>query len=201
MTKFTQLEQIDEGDVIVACSFGRNSLRDKELYVISRIYNQTQNQDFVATAALLKLGFDPGLPNREIAELCQRLSSQTARPMILQWEVAAALDLYWYQQNQKRIIAVWPPENGSHLSTRGFALTAQDIMNIAGLRKPILVTHNYHQLRASLIFKKLGLNPIIIDTKINSFDANSVQPFTRSLKNWMAREIPSRIYHWFAEWI
>jgi hypothetical protein len=146
-------------------------------------------------------GFEPGLPNREIAKLCQKMMDETKKPLIVQWEVACGFDQKWYENNFDNVYAVWPDLNPGYFKTYDFAKQAEKIIKSIGGKTLAIVGHKHHLARASLIFKKLGFEPAAILTAFEQFDDNSVQRFTRNKFNWIVREIPVRIHHWFAEYV
>jgi hypothetical protein len=142
--------------------------------------------------------FDPGASNREIARVCAYISDNLKIPMVVQWEIACALDPAWLQAHPDMVHCIWPDGTG-YFSTDDLIKGIMRIASDHDWHNPILVAQDHHLTRAYLIFKKNGFSPIITTYKVRAFDKNSIQPWTRGLVAWLIREIPVRLHHWINE--
>lgn len=186
-----------EADVIVAAAFGRNTIPDKSLAAVNFI-RKNHDSDFHAIKRLATDGFDPGKSNVDIADICFYLSEKLKLPVIVQWEIAAAFDLKWFELNQDNIHCVWPYPK-TYFSTVDFVKEALLTMKEFSWRNPILIAHDYHISRVFMLFRKQQVSPIVTTFRINSFDKYSVQLWTRNFFLWQLREIIVRIHHFFKE--
>lgn len=176
--------------IIVPCAFGRNTWEDKEVArVVSAIrykslYNVERFQE------LKKLGFEPGLVNRALAEICFALAQAAPSRIWGQWEVMYAfyeLDPVWYesQRTHFRFQATWP--DGSYLSTR-------EVLRSVLWRptdRMAIVAQAVHAVRCFRIARHLyGPNRVMMapGTMPHLYDPDSVQPWTRSEAAFLGRE-------------
>lgn len=185
-----------KADVIIVPSFGRNHFKDSELYQVRKLLDDSHGFDFLASLKLKNHGFDPGRPNLELAKQAQEISDTYNLPLILQWEIAASLDQHWFAKNLEKVFCLWPPQHQVRFfTTYEFSRQIIHFLKKQNWQKPILVVHKHHIVRAYLLFKKLGLEPIIVAQTVESFDSKSVQHFTRNKVTWHIRELLTRVHH------
>lgn len=189
-------------DVIIAQAFGRNSISEAEFgKVVTLFHEQAQGDDIKAFELLRQQGFDAGIANRDLADLCKQLADFYQLPIIGQWEVMAQLyfaDQDWYVQNQslpgRRLVAIWP-ESPDYFATWHVKSATKAEMERRGWQVPIEVAQKHMIARAYLVLRKLGLDPVIVDQEVGIFDLYSVQPWTRSWLKWYPREFLGRVHH------
>lgn len=143
----------------------------------------------------------PGLSNEVMArKLVWEIFKMYHYPMILQWEVAAALpekpiDLWEIKKHRKK---------GKYLDSYEVALQTVEIMKKHGWRKIILIAQPWHMWRKIKIFEKMGIEIIIPpELWIIPFDKKSDirQWWTKSWFLWIIREIPARLISLKRKWI
>jgi hypothetical protein len=192
----------NDADSILVQAFGRNSVADTDLH---RIRKNRDNCGF-DYEMILKLrggGCDPGLPNRQLAKICMHLVEKHRLTAIVQWEVAVAFDPAWYGKWRENIFCLWPPKKpGEYFTTKEVKEDSVRMMKKLGKKNPIELAHRRQIVRAALILKKIlrreGFSntvPIIVTGQPDSFDANSVQIWTRNPARWLLRESLARIHH------
>lgn len=145
-------------DCTIAMAFGRNTYPDDEL---AKVYSQYRHlhrlydgNDYLMCQQLRADGFDPGQVNRDLARRCQELSYDW-RVIIVQWEVAVALDPAWYEKHQGQIVAIWPSQEcavAGRFGTRDVMVAAIDYMHHHDLKRPRILAHRRHLLRACMVF-------------------------------------------------
>jgi hypothetical protein len=84
-----------------------------------------------------------------------------------------------------------PHREGVYVDTAGAALQAWAILELRGLRRPVLLAHDLHLQRAAWTFEPFGLQEVIVpDLPGIPFDARSPQHWgTRSRVGWLAWEL------------
>lgn len=138
--------------------------------------------------------YKPGKSNEAIAHIVATLHGQgIRRPIFAQWEIAEALRKYNIIVPEKNIAK----PKGGYLGTVGDIEQWLD-NGLETYNSVILVTHPYYAYRPKEIIqsvaKKRGrkIKVLIADTLAVPFDKNSVQAWTRNLKNWVRYEVCNR---------
>lgn len=183
-----------EADCLIALALGRNGYPEDELGQVTRVRPEL-GSDRAAISRLRALHFDPGEPNRQIAEDVERLvGGQHWIGTILQWEVAVACDEFGKLWDND-VVILWPPEHG-YFSTERVLRQACQAMTARGWQRPLLVAHRWHIARAFLVLRKLlGRSPIVVPPLAEAFDAKSVQDWTRDPGHWLVHEATARLHH------
>jgi hypothetical protein len=202
----------EEADCIVCLAFGRNTFTDNELPEISCFVRTSESDDDVFIDLKAK-NFDPGIPNKKMAQEIIFLSEELSIPIIVQWEIAYSFWRYnieFWENNSHRITSIWPntsiwpDEEKSSLNSRDVLEKTIEIMVKRDWNSPILIAHQYHIYRVLLIFNKLSkkmFSPIVFKQTVNEFDKNSVQEWTRSKFSWNRKELLVRIHHFILGWV
>lgn len=185
-----------KGDVVFAQAFGRNTFSDGSVFAAGVMFSELEDDE--KTLAWLKSrDFDPGIPNKKLAEITKELMIQHFIPAIVQWEIAAAFETEWYTHNKKRIVCIWPSQEGrNYLDTEKVINLSLQAAKKLGYSNPIEVAHTMQSMRAALIIRKLsGKFPLIPDNLPSIFDKKSIQWWTRNIWAWTFRETFTRIHH------
>lgn len=183
-----------KADVILGLAFGRNTIPDSEQHEIIKLHEQSNGFDYLTIAKLKENNFDPGLPNLELATICQKLSDQFNLPLVIQWELATALDDSWLQKNMEKVICIWPP-SPKYFGTPDVLRSMLTTLMKKYWFHPLLVAHEHHLPRAYLTLANFNLQPIVVSPHASSFDPLSVQPWTRNKTKWKTRELRVRMHH------
>lgn len=185
-----------EGDVIFVQAFGRNTFSESSVFAVGVMSGEISD-DERTLEWLESHNFDPGIPNKKLAQRTRELMEKYEIPAIVQWEVAAAFEKRWYLQNKKRIICIWPPEErNAYFDTTKVKMRSLEYAKEYGWESPIEVAHAMQITRAALIIEKLsGKFPLIPNSLPDDFDKKSVQWWTRNIWVWLARESLGRIHH------
>ena len=197
---------LEDADVAIVQAFGRNRYQDEELGLIYKI-RQLKGSDLEALKYLWSEDFKPGLPNLSLAEESKKLLKNHDLPLILQWEVAMALGIKFYQENQEKIFCIWPPINSKGFNTLEVKKASLEIMEEKNLSRPIEIAHKRQITRAFLIVNKImtskGIKalPIVIKQETDGFDSDSVQEWTTNGRLWYFKEFLVRIHHLLCRWI
>lgn len=125
----------------------------------------------------------PGKSNQQIADFATGHFSSL--PMIMQSEIADALS--------KEVRHVYRVEKhkveGKYLHSREIAVQALNIMKQNGWKKAVILAHSYHLPRVDACCQKTRIDTIAPEgLEIIDFDEFSEQKWTRSAKEWSARE-------------
>ena len=155
-------------------------------------------------------GFDPGLPNKMLADLCFQRFEKTDTPLVLQWEIAYTLWSRhgdWYRERWNRLIVIWPEEE-RYLSTRHFFLIAKGMARLQGWYNPLIIAHPEHVQRAYFVARRVYsdnekeiVRAMALSSPRKWFDKWSVQWWTRGPMRWLAYEMLVRIHHWHKGWL
>lgn len=213
----------DAGFVIVL-AFGRNDYPDGSFFErLSKEYWDSSSSETttirnvaewyveygtIATFCLLsEAGFDPGIPNRTLADFCFQEFENNRMPFMLQWEVAYALwNEYsdWYEENLRHLMANWPKRE-EYLSTRDILLEVRDMTRKKGWHNPLIIAHPEHIQRAYFLAKRIYSDETVRATDLSPspewFDRRSVQWWTRGPMQWLAYEMLARIHHRLKGWL
>jgi len=188
-------KNIHEGDVILAQSFGRNSFDDADIQTLNEKFNEFELDEKILEWIRTK-NFKPGKPNKEIAKAIMDLVTRHYIPVIVQWEIATAFPIDWYERNKKYITCIWPPAGNTHIDLHSIIIESLEAMKEKKLSNPIVVTHKRQIVRVAYVIKKLlGKFPLISETQPKSFDRNSLQRETRNLFFWSLKEPFVRMYY------
>lgn len=155
-------------------------------------------------------GFDPGLPNKMLADLCFQRFEKTDTPLVLQWEIAYAIWIRrrdWYEERQNRLMVIWPEEE-RYLSTRRFFLIAKGMARLQGWYNPLIMAHPEHVQRAYFVARRVYsdnekeiVRVMALSFSQKWFDKWSVQWWTRGSMRWLAYEMLARIHHRRKGWL
>lgn len=148
-----------------------------------------------------KDGSRPGKSNEVIARLVADFNPAGDLSMILQKEVAAALPASL--KDLPIVISENKLHPGQYLDTYEALRQAREVMAKEGWRRAFLFCHPAHAPRASRVFRKLGVEPIIYKHMLAGipFDPQSVQSWTRDWLRWWLREIPAMLLYKLRGWI
>lgn len=173
--------ELEKADSIVSFSFGFGPLRKD----IPDAQDSSQ--------------FNPelhyyGESNLGLAKVILELNSQGIDlPVYAQWEVAEALRDKGIFLDEKNIAK----PKGDYLNTKG--VLEQFFENgLEDSKSLILVSQPYHAPRCKWIMEKAykdrgkSVDILIADTSSVGFDRDSLQPWTRSLEDWVKYEVGSR---------
>jgi hypothetical protein len=212
----------DQAEFICPQAFGRNTYSDERVGSIIGAMLESIKDPIRRFEWLKERGFNPGQPNRILAQRCVKLA-KFIRPffdetgtvkghnithlVIGQWEVLYAMWLiepHWYADHQEILIPIWPPITGSW-TTHAMMLTAFDIAEAHGLRVPLIVAHPEHIQRCFFIARKIfgiaatdHIDGMVLE---EWFDRHSVQKQTTSPGRWLAYEMLARVHHRLHGWI
>jgi len=191
-----------DNDCIFIQAFGRNAWTDEQLIGILEDNGAMLYHD--AMEVLHRDGFDPGQSNRDLARTAWTLYFDRPLNLYAQWEVAYAMweaepKLYRELLEQTgRIHILWP--RGSYYPTW---MVKQDSIELAvdlGLTHPIELAHPDMVARATAILWRLGVRPSLHIAAI-AYDCKSVQPWTRSQRNWWLRNLLGHVHHILHRWV
>lgn len=189
--------QLGTNDSLLVQAFGRNSITDKELPTVRKLYDDTADRDDVRMWAVLDgMSFDPGISNQKLADIVStQLSTDAVIEPIIQWEAAYALwkqDAGKYERYKNYIHTVWPKSD--FYPTYEVKHDSVKIMDIVGLYAPRELAHPDMLIRAVAILRKLGVeaDPVVADIP---YDKRSVQTQARGPMPWTIRETATRLEH------
>lgn len=194
-----------EADCIWVQAFGRNTYPDQDLgatlVALRQDAAKLRQDPFVL---LQRFGFDPGQSNRALAKEAIRLVTTLHIPVQAQWEVAFAmyeLAPVWYAVYRCMVDCVWPPASG-YFATFHVKMACAALSRARRRNRPLELAHPAMKIRAVPIIWRISFEPIVAESKRQDslwvWDANSVQPWTRSFRQWIVRETIGRYLHvWF----
>lgn len=170
-------EELNAAEAVIAFAFGFGSKKEGVQFAPDR-YDP-------------KL-YKPGKSNEGLAEVIVPFANR-GMPVFAQWEVAEALKLQGILVPDRQIAR----PGKEYLGTSG--VLKQFLANgLADFRSVILVAHPHHMFRcretAKTIFRKEGveIKVLIADTRSVPYDPESMQLWTRSLKDWVEYEVRVR---------
>lgn len=187
-----------KADCIVVFAFGRNEIPDAKLLEVACIADWFRN-DKARLEQFSSLQI--GMPNLQLAENMRNAATKGVKKLFVQWEVAIG-ELEWSRQEikQGRMVLLWPPvKTKNRFDSRMVGEQVADLMLSGDLNNPLILAHRWHVARAYLIMSRLirrGRPNAVLSalSGTDAFDRESVQPGTRSLGNWIMREILARAY-------
>ena len=242
--RFEKVPRKRDFDFITPQAFGRNSYPEEGFHLrwrnktrglqgklpvegikrVVEIHSQ-YTSDAEAFKKLKEEGFDPGEPNRILAELCWKAilgggisfdeegllvvkQEGKNKPVIGQWEVMYAMWLrnpgaYSQCSLSHQALAIWPSKDG-YLGRQGLLLEVKRIVDQRGLSLPCVVAHPEHIQRAYFLARKIFGKPVAKMTEVISdlwFDSKSVQLWTRGKWRWLFYEMLTRMHHRYYKWI
>ena len=220
-------ETSKEFDFVTPQAFGRNRFPDDSFSLrirnwcrqlcgkpriltssdVRKIRDECEN-DIEAFKQLRELGFDPGIPNRNLAMyyLQNFLGGIQGVPFIGSWEVGFALWERlpcWYALHLSEVVLIWPPRSG-YAGTLGMLLEVREIAEKQGLSKPCILAHPGHTPRAYFLARKIfGLSAVSFVPESDNwyYDKQSVQWWTRGKWRWTGYELLARLHHWWNGWM
>ena len=200
-----------ESGYAVALAFGRNSIPDQNLQsmVCKKVYRPHVTAHLATIAYLNHEGFDPGKPNRHIANCIKNYVEDYRRPVAAQWELCIALFQIYGEQwvrsaiNNSRLFCLWPRPNMNAYRSLHVLEDAYNVLStVQPQRRPLLIAHDLHMPRVYMLARKLWTNPIIgFKTITRSFDAQSVQKQITSPLCWYGYEFRARAHHLLHHWV
>lgn len=183
-------------DFILVEGFGRNVYTNKELTTLIRPQRNRLGDDSAMFKWLSENAFDPGTPNRILAEACVRQMRFYGFPAIVQWEVAYAVwNEYpaFFEKYRGSFFVVWPWPKG-YQGSHGLHRDAKRICGqITGKNMvvPLLIAHPEHVQRCYFVAKKrfggAGIFQLIRSKRW--FDRKSKQWQTKGNRLWLFYEI------------
>ena len=199
-----------DSDGAVALTFGRNDIPDNQLHRVREILDKNYSGSHLAMLQYLANNndqvFNPGQPNREIADVIDLYILAYRRPVAAQWELAVALvQIYgerWVANilGEQKLFCLWPrPGQKSYRSKE----VLEDARNILPKMKyPILFAHDLHLPRVYMLARKIWDRPIVGFPAITRrFDRKSVQLGTTAALPWYCREALGRAHHILNGWV
>ncbi len=192
-------------DCIIAQTFGRTMYEDKDISAIIACL-PTRTDTIGSLEGLMKLSFDSGKPNVEIAKACYfYLEKYGTKKLYAQWEVAFEmfkLDREKYIHLRKTIIPIWPDVNTKSFTSNDLLKQIKGEMKKYHLEDPLLIANNWMSIRAALLIKKrIGTYPVLAHLNCNSFNPQSTQKWTRNYICWISKESLVRIHHYVLRWV
>ncbi|OGI22434.1 MAG: hypothetical protein A2808_02945 [Candidatus Moranbacteria bacterium RIFCSPHIGHO2_01_FULL_55_24] len=205
-----------DADIICPQAFGRNTWADEEVAEqLSLLFGGREGSDLTDLERFYRLenaGFRPGSVNEHLARQCHKfaaLRNKLDRPFFIigQWEVLYALfkaEPKWYETHQGSVIAIWPPEDGSYLATRGMLQEAKKVASdfVGPEPKILIVSQAMHLARCARLAEKIfGKRNVIVPCPgADLYDPESVQPWTRDRRGFLGWEIKARIFEELPGW-
>lgn len=188
---------IDEPDSLLVQAFGRNSFTDSQLPEVVEMHRMQAGDDQAVWHILSEREFDPGLPNKLLAEVAFEKVIQNPEVVEspMQWEVAYALwqkDPSAYDRYRNRIHTLWP--TGNFYPTYDVKADSLRVMDQLGLYNPAELAHPGMIVRAVAILDKLGVEPEPLAIE-PVFDPASTQRQIRNRRAWIGREALTRVHH------
>jgi hypothetical protein len=198
---------IDKEAIICPQAFGRNTWTDEEVsQKLQALFQkglsaEQKLNDLARFKRLDSVDFDPGKVNHQLAETCYRLSYEEGNTLpqfiIGQWEVLYAvykIDPKWYELFWSFHQAIWPPEDGSYLTTRGLLKSISK--KIPSYKGVIVVGQAVHLARCARLADKIfGKERIIVPRPpIPLYDPQSVQSWTQNQESFLGWETKARIF-------
>lgn len=132
----------------------------------------------------------PGTSNTALASVIAQ--SYLALPLILQWEVSAALSpqpehLWRIERHARR---------RQYLDTHEVARQALGIMREHDYATALILAHPHHIARANAVCLRLGMKTVVPDgLEQVGFDSKSEQPWTRRQPSWSVHETLALAYY------
>lgn len=191
-----------DNDCIFIQAFGRNTWTDEQLLGALK-----DNQAQRATNPMMVLrrdGFDPGQSNRDLARTAWALFLNRPVNIFAQWEVAYAM---WAENptvfdkllgDTGLMHVLWP--RGSYYPTWMVKQDSIELADELNLSHPIELAHPDMVVRATAILWRLGVRPSLRVVPI-AYDFKSVQPWTRSIRQWWLRNLLGHIHHILHRWV
>jgi len=207
---YSTAKKAETYDCIVPQAYGRNTFRDRDLPIIRKRRDELES-DVAMFRRLQEQAFDPGQPNRFIAEFCYQAAELSDRlvPILGQWEVMFALwksHTDWYISNADMLVVLWPAKQGGQ-KTYGLFREAKAVCGERGMSMPLIPAAPQHTPRTFFLAKKVfGTAPAVVERYPDEnpdhwYDPNSVQWWTRSEKLWLLYEPLSRVHHRLFGWL
>lgn len=143
----------------------------------------------------------PGNSNDALADVGFSVSKEYGVPLVLQWEIALAV-----RQRHNLILdsektVFKHVVDGKYLDTYEVVRQSREICKKLGIETVGILAHPDHVWRVALTAQKIGFNVVILDTKGVPYNEESNQPWTRSRKNFLPRELIVRLLYLLKGWI
>ena len=156
-------------------------------------------------ALLREIGFEPGLPNRHLAEVAFFLYKRFDVAIIAQWEVAHAMflldeDAFVSMLYCEKVFLLWARD--AYYPTIEVKRDSIAVMNHYGFRNPVEVAYPEMIFRALPILWQLGVAPNIYTRWLMPCDFGSIQKWTKSRFFFaLAYEALARPHHVLKKWV
>ncbi len=181
---------------LLVFAWGRETICDDELPQVS-LRRSPRYDDANTIRVLREDGFDPGDPNRQLADvLSWALEHNTELLAYVQWEVAVAMENQKYRQYANRIRIIWPFVGWDEFNTLHVIDGAMQLGFMSKRCPPAILAHQFMVVRAALMLRKYlgGMHVIVFPSRVTMCSKTSVHYQTRNQALWYARELPGR---WF----
>ncbi|MBI2175489.1 MAG: YdcF family protein [Parcubacteria group bacterium] len=150
--------------------------------------------------AIIALSFGVGdrcQSNQALADTALSLFEHFSLPLLLQGEVADSLP----SGTNIALVVRKHRIPGVYLDTREVLEQVAKFAESRGWSRVIIVAHPDHVWRARLAAERLGFEVFVADTQGVPYDRNSLQPWTRSKRRFVPREILARVFYLLRGWI
>jgi hypothetical protein len=131
----------------------------------------------------------PGAVNERLAAFIGRHAGD--KPVIAQYEVAAALSARSEPDMIRAVIGGPPTTRETYLNTREVLLEASATMQRSRLGIALLVAHANHLPRVVAAAGAVGMEFVVPPCLPSLWDTGSEQPWIRSRGRWVTREMPT----------
>lgn len=200
---------ISDADCAIALSFGRNSVPDYSLSDIRNSFAMLKEDSVATIDHINRSGFNPGLPNIEIARKGLWDIVDKGIPLLAQWELCVsiyqqrihfygkqAIDSWMRHVALQKFFCLWPWPNRLAYRTIEVLEDAFKITQKKGWKRPILLAHDYHLPHVAMLARHFWPEFIIgFPTITRAFDKKSVQPMTTCSRRWYEYEFKARAHH------
>lgn len=205
---------VSDADCAIVLSMGRNSVPDYRLSDIRNSFDTLKGDNVATIDHINRSGFNPGLPNIEIARKGLWDIVEQGIPLLAQWEICVSIyqqRIHFYGQqataswmhhfSSERLFCLWPPPNRLAYRTIEVLEDAFKITQEKGWKRPVLLAHDYHLPRVAMLAQHFWPEFIIgFPTITRGFDKKSVQPMTTCCRQWYGYEFKGRTHHLLYGW-
>ena len=156
--------------------------------------------DWSSAQAIIALSFGAGdrcQSNQALADTVRSLLRHSFLPLLLQCEVADALP----PGTDIALVVRKHRVSGACLDTREVLEQVAEFTKNCDLKRVVIVAHPDHAWRVMRAAERLGFEVFVADTQGVPYDPNSLQPWTRSKRQFVLREILARLFYLRRGWI